>query len=123
MTRRAKQSENAFLSVYKALAEAPDPFPLLDAAVDQTARASEARLLESELSRERELVKDLRSELSEALNVEKEKKKLQEKVDKFETKVSRQTSVSASPETVRIDGRHDCRKGGAEGSRAQRYLR
>lgn len=33
LTKRSKISENAFLSLYKKLAEAPDPFPLLDAAV------------------------------------------------------------------------------------------
>ncbi|GAA5880166.1 hypothetical protein JCM3774_006071, partial [Rhodotorula dairenensis] len=33
LTRRSKVAESAFLNVYKLLAEAPDPFPLLDAAV------------------------------------------------------------------------------------------
>lgn len=33
LTKRSKTSENAFLSLYKKLAEAPDPYPLLDAAV------------------------------------------------------------------------------------------
>ena len=33
LTRRSKAVETSFLNVYKLLAEAPDPFPLLDAAV------------------------------------------------------------------------------------------
>lgn len=33
LTKRSKTSENAFLHVYKILAEAPDPYPLLEAAV------------------------------------------------------------------------------------------
>lgn len=33
LTRRSKGAETSFLNVYKLLAEAPDPFPLLDAAV------------------------------------------------------------------------------------------
>lgn len=33
LTKRAKSAENAFLDVYKVLAEAPDPYPLLEAAV------------------------------------------------------------------------------------------
>lgn len=33
LTKRSKIAENAFLNVYKLLAEAPDPYPLLDAAV------------------------------------------------------------------------------------------
>ena len=39
LTRRCKTSETAFLSVYKLLAEAPDPYPLLDAAVVRSHRA------------------------------------------------------------------------------------
>ena len=33
LTKRSKSAENAFLNVYKVLAEAPDPYPLLEAAV------------------------------------------------------------------------------------------
>jgi hypothetical protein len=33
LTKRSKVSENVFLNVYKVLAEAPDPYPLLEAAV------------------------------------------------------------------------------------------
>jgi hypothetical protein len=33
LTKRSKLAETAFLSVYKILADAPDPYPLLEAAV------------------------------------------------------------------------------------------
>lgn len=33
LTKRSKTAENAFLNVYKVFAEAPDPYPLLEAAV------------------------------------------------------------------------------------------
>jgi homeobox protein cut-like len=33
LTKRSKTTDNAFLHIYKLLAEAPDPYPLLDAAV------------------------------------------------------------------------------------------
>lgn len=33
LTKRSKFAENAFLNVYKVLAEAPDPYPFLEAAV------------------------------------------------------------------------------------------
>ena len=39
LTRRSKVSESAFLNAYKLLAEAPDPYPLLDAAVVSTPSA------------------------------------------------------------------------------------
>jgi len=70
--------------------------PLADLAVqDQTARASEARLLESELGRQKEEVGILKQQLNEAHAVEKERKKLQEKVDKFESKVGNLTTCIA----------------------------
>ncbi|KAI5477893.1 Golgi membrane protein [Pseudohyphozyma bogoriensis] len=87
LTKRSKHAENSFLNVYKLLAEAPDPFPLLDAAVDQTARASEARVLESELSRQRDEVAFLKQQLAEAQSVEKERKRLADKVEKLESRM------------------------------------
>lgn len=33
LTKRSKSTDNAFLHIYKILAEAPDPYPLLEAAV------------------------------------------------------------------------------------------
>lgn len=33
LTKRCKSSDNAFLGVYKLLAEAPDPYPLLNSVV------------------------------------------------------------------------------------------
>lgn len=56
-------------------------------AQDQTARASEARLLESELAREREESISLKRQLADAQSIEKERKKLSDKCDKLETKV------------------------------------
>ncbi|CEQ41956.1 SPOSA6832_03735 [Sporobolomyces salmonicolor] len=87
LTRRGKVAESAFLSVYKLLAEAPDPYPLLDAAVDQTAKASEARVLESELARQKDEIASLKQQLVESQSIEKERKKLADKVEKLEGKV------------------------------------
>ncbi|KAK4054157.1 hypothetical protein OIV83_001183 [Microbotryomycetes sp. JL201] len=88
LTRRSKVAESSFLNLYKLLAEAPDPFPLLDAAVDQTARASEARVLELEVARQKEQVASLQRQLAETQTLEKEKRKLSEKVDKLEAKMA-----------------------------------
>lgn len=38
LTKRSKLAETAFLSVYKILADAPDPYPLLEAAVVRSLR-------------------------------------------------------------------------------------
>ncbi|KAG1799686.1 CASP C terminal-domain-containing protein [Suillus plorans] len=64
LTKRSKVSENAFLNVYKVLAEAPDPYPLLEAAVDQTVKATEAHALEAEVARLRAENAELRQSSS-----------------------------------------------------------
>lgn len=80
-------SETSFLNVYKLLADAPDPYPLLDAAVDQTVKVAEARMLESELVRLREENGELKKSLGEASNLEEKRKKAESKVEQLEEKV------------------------------------
>ncbi|KAJ7772547.1 CASP C terminal-domain-containing protein [Mycena maculata] len=87
LTKRSKASENAFLDVYKVLAEAPDPYPLLEAAVDQTVKVAEARDLESELNRVREENTDLRKRVNDFSVVETAKKKTELKVEQLEQKM------------------------------------
>ncbi|KAK7005732.1 Golgi membrane protein [Favolaschia claudopus] len=87
LTKRSKASENAFLDVYKALAEAPDPYPLLEAAVDQTVKVAEARDLEAELTRLREENADLRKRVNDFSTIETAKKKAESKVEQLELKM------------------------------------
>ncbi|KAF8518766.1 CASP C terminal-domain-containing protein [Gautieria morchelliformis] len=87
LTKRCKTSENAFLNVYKVLAEAPDPYPLLDAAVDQTVKVEEARALEAEVQRLRDDNVDLRRRVGEVSSLEASKKKIQTRLDQVEEKM------------------------------------
>ncbi|TBU47626.1 CASP C terminal-domain-containing protein [Dichomitus squalens] len=87
LTKRCKTAENAFLNVYKVLAEAPDPYPLLEAAVDQTVKVAEARDLEAELQRTREENVDLRKRLSETSSLESAKRKAESRVEQLEQKM------------------------------------
>ncbi|CAK5281610.1 unnamed protein product [Mycena citricolor] len=87
LTKRAKSSENAFLDVYKVIAEAPDPYPLLEAAVDQTVKVAEARDLEAELKRLREENTELRRRVNDFSSVESAKKKAELKVEQLEQKM------------------------------------
>ncbi|BGP17055.1 hypothetical protein JCM10213_000307 [Rhodosporidiobolus nylandii] len=107
LTKRSKTAENAFLSVYKLLAEAPDPYPLLDAAVDQTARASEAKLLEAELARAREENAQLKQQLSETSVLEKEKRKLQERVQKLEGRMDDMIQEKVSAKEAELHATYD----------------
>ncbi|KAH9949595.1 CASP C terminal-domain-containing protein [Amylocystis lapponica] len=87
LTKRSKTAENAFLSVYKVLAEAPDPYPLLEAAVDQTVKVAEARELEVELQRARDENVELRKRLNEVSALEAAKKKADTRIEQLEQKM------------------------------------
>jgi homeobox protein cut-like len=51
LTTRSKVAESAFLSLYKLLAEAPDPYPILEATVAELVNAEEAASLKEENAR------------------------------------------------------------------------
>jgi homeobox protein cut-like len=87
LTRRSKMSETSFLNVYKLLSDAPDPYPLLDAAVDQTVKVAEARMLESEMKRLREENGELKSRIDGFGPVEAARKKAEKRADELEEKV------------------------------------
>ncbi|GJJ06327.1 hypothetical protein Clacol_000518 [Clathrus columnatus] len=87
LTKRCKNSENAFLNVYKVLAEVPDPYPLLEAAVDQTVKINESISLEVEVQRLRQENVELRRRTGELTAVESSNIKLQAKLDQLETKM------------------------------------
>ncbi|KAI0743499.1 CASP C terminal-domain-containing protein [Daedaleopsis nitida] len=87
LTKRSKFAENAFLNVYKVLAEAPDPYPLLEAAVDQTVKVAEARELELDLQRYREESAELRKRLNEVPSLESAKKKADMRIEQLEQKM------------------------------------
>ena len=65
LTKRSKVSESAFLNVYKVLAEAPDPYPLLEAVVEQTITSETNASLTAEVSTLKAEVARLKGENSE----------------------------------------------------------
>ncbi|ODO05678.1 hypothetical protein I350_04738 [Cryptococcus amylolentus CBS 6273] len=87
LTRRSKMSETSFLNVYKLLADAPDPYPLLDAAVDQTVKVAEARMMESEMARLKEENAELKKTVGEMSGLEDKRKKAEGKVEQLEAKM------------------------------------
>lgn len=87
LTRRSKSSETAFLHVYKLLAEAPDPYPLLDAAVDQTIKAAQSDLLTSEVSRLKEENTELKNKVADLGNVDDKRKRAESRADGLEDKM------------------------------------
>ncbi|EKC99410.1 vacuole transport-related protein [Trichosporon asahii var. asahii CBS 8904] len=87
LTRRSKMSETSFLNVYKLLSDAPDPYPLLDAAVDQTVKVAEARMMEAEMARLKEENADLKKQVAEASTAEDKRKKAEQRAEQLEAKM------------------------------------
>uniref|UniRef100_D8Q8Q9 Protein CASP n=2 Tax=Schizophyllum commune (strain H4-8 / FGSC 9210) TaxID=578458 RepID=D8Q8Q9_SCHCM len=87
LTKRSKTAENAFLNVYKVLAEAPDPYPLLEAAVDQTVKVAETREFEAQIARLREENAELRKRVNEVSALEAAKKKAEGRIETLEAKM------------------------------------
>ncbi|KAJ3936522.1 MAG: CASP C terminal-domain-containing protein [Lentinula lateritia] len=87
LTKRSKTSESAFLNVYKVLAEAVDPYPLLEAAVDQTVKASEVRDLETEICKLRDENAELRKRSNDQSNAEAARRKAETKTEQLEQKM------------------------------------
>ncbi|KDQ21701.1 hypothetical protein BOTBODRAFT_211241 [Botryobasidium botryosum FD-172 SS1] len=107
LTRRSKISESAFLSVYKLLAEAPDPYPLLDAAIDQAVKVEEARLLQSELQRLREDNAELRRRVADVAALEAAKKKSDARVEILEEKMDALIQEKVSQKENELNATYD----------------
>ncbi|KAI0268768.1 CASP C terminal-domain-containing protein [Gloeopeniophorella convolvens] len=87
LTKRSKAAENAFLSVYKVLADAPDPYPFLEAAVDQTVKIAETRDLEEGLERVKAENAELQKRISESAGLEAARKKAESRADQLEERM------------------------------------
>ncbi|CEL60960.1 Protein CASP OS=Saccharomyces cerevisiae (strain ATCC 204508 / S288c) GN=COY1 PE=1 SV=2 [Rhizoctonia solani AG-1 IB] len=89
LTKRCKSSDNAFLGVYKLLAEAPDPYPLLNSVVDMMVKVSDAEERQAELKTLREENAGLKRQVAELGDAKKKSDALEEKMDNvIQTRVS-----------------------------------
>ncbi|KAG0162584.1 hypothetical protein DFQ30_001687, partial [Apophysomyces sp. BC1015] len=84
ITRRTKFSENAFLTAYKILADAPDPAPLFEAALDQSVKIVDQNSTAEDNEKLRAELEDAHKEISRLTQVEKTNKDLQQKIIKLE---------------------------------------
>jgi homeobox protein cut-like len=107
LTKRSKISENAFLNIYKLLAEAPDPYPLLEAAVDQAIKVEEARSVEAELTRLREENAELRHKVNEVNTLEAAKKKAEARAEQLEEKMEMMVQEKVSQKENELNATYD----------------
>ncbi|KAF5393386.1 hypothetical protein D9757_000739 [Collybiopsis confluens] len=107
LTKRCKISENAFLNAYKVLAEAPDPYPLLEAAVDQTVKVSEVRDLEAELRKARDENTELRKRVNELSSADTARKKAEVKTELLEQKMEETIQERVSQKENELNATYD----------------
>ncbi|KAJ9098530.1 hypothetical protein QFC19_006298 [Naganishia cerealis] len=87
LTRRSQRSESMFLNIYKLLAEAPDPYPLLEAAIHHAIQAEEASSIREQcdgLQRENAV---LRSDVASFKGAEERRKRAEAKILSLEEKM------------------------------------
>ena len=77
LTNRSKIAESAFLSLYKLLAEAPDPYPILEATVAELVNSEESTRLAEENTR-------LRAQLEKQGDINQLRQQMRQKGDQAE---------------------------------------
>ncbi|KAF8638030.1 hypothetical protein AX16_010662 [Volvariella volvacea WC 439] len=87
LTKRSKSAENAFLSAYKVLAEAPDPYPLLEAAVDQAVKIAEVQEKEAAMQRLQEENTELRKRVGDLSASDNARRRAEVKAEQLEQKM------------------------------------
>ncbi|KAF9354691.1 hypothetical protein BGX26_007480 [Mortierella sp. AD094] len=86
ITKREKATSQAFLSVYNALGQAPDPAKLLQVAADQTTKLEEISALQAENIRLKEENASLNKQTANLRSMSSNATKLQQRLTRLETK-------------------------------------
>ncbi|KAF8904459.1 CASP C terminal-domain-containing protein [Gymnopilus junonius] len=107
LTKRSKTSDNAFLHVYKVLAEVPDPYPLLEAAVDQTVKVTEAMEHEAELQRLRDENAELKMRINDFSSIENARKKAEMRTEQLEQKMDSLIQEKVSQKANELTATYD----------------
>ncbi|KAF9438169.1 hypothetical protein BGZ76_009459 [Entomortierella beljakovae] len=86
ITKREKATSQAFLSIYNALGQAPDPAKLLQVTVDQTSKQEEINALQIENIRLKEENSNLNKQVTNLRSMSSNATKLQQRLTRLETK-------------------------------------
>lgn len=88
LTQSSKFTENSFLSLYKVLAQAPDPIPALHAAMDDSQKFQRISELEMENVRYKTELEEFRKEFQEIQNQEVVIRQLEEQLATTQSKIN-----------------------------------
>ncbi|TPX35076.1 hypothetical protein SmJEL517_g02488 [Synchytrium microbalum] len=102
ITKRCKAAESAFLNVYKVIAEAPDPAPIIANMMDQTKELTELTSLKDENKRLREELADVNRDAAAGKGAETSIQTLKQRLAKYEAKLDEMVSEKVLAKEIEI---------------------
>ncbi|KAJ3395445.1 hypothetical protein HDU92_005835 [Lobulomyces angularis] len=105
ITKRSKFAETSYLNVYKVIADAPDPSPFINAAIEKSKRIEELNIVEAENKKLKEELNELNIKLISSSKNEKEVQTLKERLKNYEAKLNDmvQEKVNLKEQELRLD--------------------
>ncbi|XP_042588752.1 homeobox protein cut-like 1 isoform X1 [Cyprinus carpio] len=107
LSKRSKESEAAFLSVYKRLIDVPDPVSALEAAQQLQVTARKMHDLETENQRLKDTLQEYEREIAEVKNQEVTIKALKEKLEQYERSLQAKNTEEAPDQNQDPSGREE----------------
>ncbi|XP_056120657.1 cut-like homeobox 1b isoform X2 [Rhinichthys klamathensis goyatoka] len=95
LSKRSKESETAFLNVYKRLIDVPDPVPVLELSQQLHLKVQRMHDIDTENQKLRETLEEYNKEFAEVKNQEVTIKTLKEKIREYEQSVRNQAESLA----------------------------
>ncbi|XP_016345888.1 homeobox protein cut-like 1 isoform X2 [Sinocyclocheilus anshuiensis] len=107
LSKRSKESEAAFLSVYKRLIDVPDPVSALEAAQQLQVTVRKMHDLETENQRLKDTQQEYEREIAEVKNPEVTIKALKEKLEQYEHSLQAKNTEEAPDQNQDRSGREE----------------
>uniref|UniRef100_A0A8C2FZV9 Homeobox protein cut-like n=1 Tax=Cyprinus carpio TaxID=7962 RepID=A0A8C2FZV9_CYPCA len=107
LSKRSKESEAAFLSVYKRLIDVPDPVSALEAAQQLQVTVRKMHDLETENQRLKDTLQEYEREIAEVKNQEVTIKALKEKLEQYEHSLQAKNTEEAPDQNQDPSGREE----------------
>uniref|UniRef100_A0A673MBE1 Homeobox protein cut-like n=1 Tax=Sinocyclocheilus rhinocerous TaxID=307959 RepID=A0A673MBE1_9TELE len=107
LSKRSKESEAAFLSVYKRLIDVPDPVSTLEAAQQLQVTVRKMHDLETENQRLKDTLQEYECEIAEVKNQEVTIKALKEKLEQYERSLQAKNTEEAPDQNQDRSGREE----------------
>ncbi|XP_051763810.1 homeobox protein cut-like 1 isoform X2 [Ctenopharyngodon idella] len=107
LSKRSKESEAAFLSVYKRLIDVPDPVSALEAAQQLQVTVRKMHDLETENQRLKDTLQEYEREIAEVKNQEVTIKALKEKLERYERSLQAKNTEEALDQNQDRSGKEE----------------